>query len=171
MDGLGGDLFVLYWDAKTSRYAGLNASGPAPRNLTPALLAVKGFKEMPLEGIHSVTVPGAVEGWAVIHRRFGKLPWKDLFAQAIAYAENGFPVSEVIQEAWAQHENAEKLRTNPESIRVFLPNGKVPEVGQIFRNPDLARAYRLIANDGPEAFYKGAIAEAILRRHAASGEP
>lgn len=163
MDGPGGDLFVLYWDARTKQYVGLNASGPAPRALTPQFLAGKGFKEMPVMGIQSVTVPGAVEGWARMHERFGKLPWKDLFADAIGYAEQGFPVTEAIQEQWATPDNVKKLRTNPESTRVFLPNGRPPEVGEVFRNPDLGRAYRLIADQGAAAFYKGAIAEAILK--------
>jgi gamma-glutamyltranspeptidase / glutathione hydrolase len=162
MDGPGGDLFVLYWDAQTRQYVGLNASGPAPRSLTPAFLATRGFKQMPDTGIQSVTVPGAVEGWARMHKRFGRLPWKDLFAEAIAYAEKGFPVTEVIQQVWAGAESRNKLWTNVESIRVFLPNGKVPKVGDIFRNPDLGRAYRLIAEQGSAAFYKGAIAEASL---------
>lgn len=161
MDGAGGDLFALYWDAATKQYVGLNGSGPAPRGLTPQFLASKGVKEMPTMGIQSVTVPGAVAGWAAMHKRFGKLPWKDLFADAIAYAERGFPVTEVIQEQWATTTNVDKLRTDPESARVFLPKGRAPQVGELFKNPDLARAYRLIAQD-PESFYKGALAEAIL---------
>src|SRR3954454_22929507 len=105
MDGMGGDLFVLYWDAKAKEYVGLNASGPAPQALTPQFLAGKGMKEMPTVGIHSVTVPGAVDGWAKMHQRFGKLPWKDLFDDAVSYAEQGFPVTEVIQEQWADPVN------------------------------------------------------------------
>lgn len=163
MNGPGGDLFVLYWDARTQQYAGLNASGPAPKGLTPAFLAGKGIKQMPLEGIQSVTVPGAVAGWAAMHARFGKLPWKDLFTDAIAYAEKGFPVSEVIQEIWAVDASVKTLRTDPESVRVFLPGGKVPAIGEIFRNPDLGRAYRLIAEQGSDAVYKGALATAILK--------
>jgi gamma-glutamyltranspeptidase / glutathione hydrolase len=163
MDGPGGDLFVLYWDAKAREYVGLNASGPAPRGLTPESLAAEKFKEMPTAGIQSVTVPGAVAGWAKMHQRFGKLPWKDLMADAIAYAEQGFPVTEAIQEQWAVEDNVKKLRSNPESSRVFLPGNRPPGVGEIFRNPDLARAYRLIAGGGPDAFYKGEIAAAILK--------
>ncbi len=163
MDGPGGDLFVLYWDAKAHEYVGLNASGSAPRGLTPESLAARKIKEMPTGGIQSVTVPGAVGGWAQMHQRFGKLPWKDLMADAIAYAEQGFPVTEAIQEQWAVDDNVKKLRSNAESARVFLPQGRPPRVGEVFRNPDVARAYRLIANGGADAFYKGEIAAAILR--------
>src|SRR5579863_9440165 len=79
MDGVGGDLFALYWDAKTGELTGLNASGPAPRGLTPEFLAKHEIKKMPHDGIHTVTVPGAIDGWARMHQRYGKLPWKDLF--------------------------------------------------------------------------------------------
>ena len=161
MDGIGGDLFVLYWDSKTGHLTGLNASGPAPRGLTPQLLAAHGIKTMPAAGIYSVTVPGAVDGWAMMHKRYGKLPWKDLFASAIAYADQGFPVTEVIQELWSK--STGKLRAHPESARVFLPGGKPPLQGDLFRNPGLARAYRLLADHGPGAFYKGEIAAAILK--------
>jgi len=163
MNGMGGDCFVLYWDAKTGKLTGLNASGPAPRGLSSALLANLGVKTMPTSGIHSVTVPGAVEGWAKIHQRFGKLPWKDLFQPAIAYAERGFPVTEVIREAWSSSGVITKLKTHQESSRVFLPGGQVPAEGQLFRNPDLARALRLIADKGRDAFYKGDIAAALLQ--------
>ena len=158
MDGPGGDLFVLYWDAKTGKLTGLNSSGPAPRGLTPQFLAAKGIKAMPASGIHSVTVPGAVRGWAAMHDRYGKLPWKDLFAAAIAYADQGFPLPEAIREEWF----TARLETNEESKRLFLPAGKPPAVGEVFRNPDLARVYRRIASDGPDAVYKGEIASAIL---------
>ncbi len=169
MDGIGGDLFVLYWDAKAKEYVGLNASGPAPKALTPAFLAGKGIKEMPTVGIHTVTVPGAVDGWAMVHARFGKLPWKDLFDDAIFYAENGFPVTEIIQEQWADAVNLKKLRANPASVRIFLPGDNAPKVGEVFRNPGLAKAYRLIATQGRDAFYKGDIAKAILKTSAAEG--
>ena len=160
MDGIGGDLFVLYWDAKTGKLTGLNASGPAPRGLTPEFLAGKGVKVMPSAGIHTVTVPGAVEGWSKMHQRFGKLPWQELFASAIAYADKGFPVTEAIQEQWTR--SAAKLAGDEETKRVFLHGGKPPQQGDVFRNPDLARAYRLLATEGPQAFYKGEIARAIL---------
>jgi gamma-glutamyltranspeptidase / glutathione hydrolase len=163
MNGMGGDVFAMYWDAKTEKLTGLNGSGPAPKGLSPKFLTDKGVKTMPAAGIHSVTVPGAVDGWWKMHQKFGKLPWKDLFQPAIAYAEQGFPVSEVIVETWSGTATARKLKNHDESARVFLPNGKAPVEGQVFVNPDLGRAYRLVAEKGPEAFYKGEIAAAILK--------
>src|ERR1700680_174562 len=162
-DGLGGDLFALYWDAKTGKLQGLNGSGPAPRGLTPEFLAKLGIKTMPQQGIQSFTVPGAVDGWWKMHQRYGKLPWKDLFQSAIAYAEDGFPVSEAVQESWADAANSSRVKANPESMRVFFPGGKAPLEGDVFRNPGMARAFRLVAEHGPEAIYKGEIAAAILK--------
>src|SRR4051794_39589994 len=162
MDGIGGDLFVLYREGQSGKLVGLNSSGPAPLGLTPEFLSSAGIKTMPTHGIHSVTVPGAVEGWAKMHAKYGKLPWRDLFQSAIYYAERGFPVHEVIQEAWSEPTQVAKLKQDPESVRVFLPGGKPPEVGQLFRNPDMAKALRLIAEHGRDAFYKGEIAAAIL---------
>jgi gamma-glutamyltranspeptidase/glutathione hydrolase len=164
MNGIGGDLFVIYWDAKSGKLTGLNASGPAPRGLSADFLTKQGFRSIP-EGIHSVTVPGAVDGWAKMHERFGKLPWKDLFQSAIAYAEEGFPVTEDAQRYWAG--SAASLRTpsvnQPESARVYLPGGRAPRVGEIFKNPEMGRALRVIAEKGRDAFYKGEIADAILK--------
>jgi len=163
MTGLGGDLFVMYWDAKTGKLTGLNSSGPAPKALSPKFLAQLGIQRMPRDGIHSVTVPGAARGWYAMHQKFGKLPWKDLFAAAIAFADQGFPVHEGVREIWAEPGMVRGLEANDESARVFLPGGKPPETGQIFRNPDMAHAFRLIAEQGPDAFYKGEIAAAILK--------
>jgi gamma-glutamyltranspeptidase/glutathione hydrolase len=160
MNGIGGDLFVIYWDAKTGKLTGLNASGPAPRGLNPEFLAKQGFQSIP-EGIHSVTVPGAVDGWAKMHQKFGKLPWKDLFAAAIAYAEQGFPVTEDAQRYWSG--SIGTLRSHAETSRVYLPGGRAPRVGEVFKNPAMAKAYRILAEKGPDAFYKGEIATAILK--------
>ena len=160
-NGLGGDLFAIYWDAKTGKLSGLNASGPAPRALSPEFLKGKGITAMPSIGIHSVTVPGAVAGWKAIHEKFGKLPWKDLFQGAILLAEQGFPVTEAIQESWDV--NALNTADHAESNRVFMPGGKVPHVGDLFKNPGMGKAFRLIAEQGPDAFYKGDIAAAILK--------
>ncbi len=160
MNGMGGDLFAIYWDAKTGKLYGLNASGWAPKALTIDRLKARGIAQMPESGIDSVTVPGVVDGWAKLHGRFGRLPWRDLFQPAIFYAENGYPVPEIIHDYWA--ETPALLMKNPESRRVFLVDDRVPATGQVFRNPDLARALKLIADQGESAMYKGAIARAIL---------
>src|SRR4051794_26000012 len=151
MNGIGGDLFLIYWDAKAGKLYGLNASGWAPRKLTIEFLRQHGITAMPHDGIHSVTVPGAVDGWSQAHKRFGKLPWKDLFTPAIYYAEHGYAVPEIIQDYWADEEG--KLGKTDEARRVFLPSGKVPELGSTFNNPDIAKSLRLIAEKGRDAFY------------------
>jgi gamma-glutamyltranspeptidase/glutathione hydrolase len=166
-NGLGGDLFAIYWEAKTGKLYGLNASGWAPKSLTIDHLSSKGEKEMPQFGIDSITVPGVVDGWTKLHQRWGKLPWHSLFQSAIFYADHGFPVAEVVQAWWAA--DRDHLLTNPESTRVFLPNGKVPDSNSLFRNPDLAHALTLVADQGESAYYKGAIAQAILKTSADLG--
>ena len=158
MNGIGGDLFAIYWDAKTGKLYGLNASGWAPQALTIEHLRAKGVNSMPQFGIDSITVPGAVSGWDQLHSRFGKVAWKELLQPAIFYAKNGYPVPELIHGFWS---DAEQL-TDPDSRRVYLPGGKVPALGEIFRNPDLAKALQLIADNGASAFYRGEIAKAIL---------
>lgn len=160
MNGIGGDLFAIYWDAKTGKLYGLNSSGWAPRGLTSDRLKAKGASSMPEAGIVAVTVPGAVAGWGALHDRFGKLPWKEILAPAIYYAEHGYPVPELIQGFWQA--GVETISADPESRRVYLPNGNPPDIGQIFHNPDLAKALGLIADQGPAAYYKGEIARAIL---------
>jgi gamma-glutamyltranspeptidase / glutathione hydrolase len=167
MNGMGGDLFAIYWEAKTGKLYGLNSSGWAPRGLTPEHLKSKGATAMPASGIDTVTVPGAVAGWGALHQRFGRLPWKDLFQPAIFYAEQGYPVPEIIHAYWQI--SAEWIAADSESRRVFLPDGKSPAVGDLFRNPDVAKALRLVAQDGPSAFYKGEIARAILNTSQALG--
>jgi gamma-glutamyltranspeptidase / glutathione hydrolase len=162
MNGMGGDLFAIYWDAKSGKLYGLNSSGWAPRALTIEHLKAKptGATSMPLKGIDSVTVPGAVAGWHALHERFGRLTWKDLFQSAIFYADEGYPVPEIIAGYW--NGSAEWLSQDAEAQRVYLTNGKAPVVGQVFQNHDLAKALRLVAQDGADAFYKGEIASAIL---------
>jgi len=167
MNGIGGDLFVIYWDAKTGKLYGLNASGWAPQGLTIEHLKAKGVTAMPQSGIDSVTVPGVVDGWTKLHDRFGKLPWRDLFQPAIFFANHGYPVPELIHDYWKA--SLPGLMQNPESQRVFLSSGTVPETGEIFRNPGIAQALTRIANDGESAFYKGAIAQAILKTSAQLG--
>jgi len=161
MNGMGGDLFAIYWDAKTGKLYGLNSSGWAPKGLTPEYLKAKGDATMPQSGIDTVTVPGAVAGWGALHQRFGRLPWKELFQPAIFYAENGYPVPELIH---AYFESAPPAIANdPESRKTYLPHGHPPALGEVFQNLNLAKALRLVAQDGPSTFYKGEIAQAILR--------
>jgi gamma-glutamyltranspeptidase/glutathione hydrolase len=128
--------------------------------LTVAHIKGMDANAMPKTGIDSVTVPGAVAGWGALHGRFGRLPWKDLFQSAIFYADNGYPVPELIHGFWL--EAPEAFANDPEGRRVYLPKGKPPEVGDIFRNADLAKALRLVAEKGPDAYYRGEIAHAIL---------
>ena len=167
MNGIGGDLFLLYWEAKTGKLYGLNASGWAPQGLSIDFLEKNGVKSMPEEGIHSVTVPGAVDGWAKAHARFGRLPWQDLFEPAIFYAEHGYEVPEIIHDFWVIGQR--RLKQTDEAQRVFLPKGKPPEVGEKFSNPDLGKTLRLLAKNGPSEFYRGEIAQAILKTSMALG--
>jgi len=160
MCGIGGDLWMIHWDAKTGQSTGLNASGWSGKAYTLENLAQRGAQFRP-HGIHQVTVPGAVDGFFKAHQRFGKLPWRDLFQPAIALARDGFPVTEIIQ--WDWEHGVSKLMADENARRVYLINGRAPAVGEIFKNPELAQALTLIATQGPAAFYKGAITEAILK--------
>src|SRR5262245_9738054 len=160
MNGVGGDLFVLYWDAKAKRLHGLNASGWAATGLTPALLASKGVTSMPRDGAFSVTVPGAVAGWQALRDKFGTKPLSELLAPAIHYANQGFPVGEITAQEWAA---ASGRVSSPTAARTYLPDGRPPVAGQVFRNPDLGRSLTRIAEQGRDGFYKGATAEAIVR--------
>jgi len=159
MNGPGGDLFALVFDAKSGSLIGINASGWAPKALSIEYLKKQGLSLMPTSGIHTVTVPGSVAGWEKLHKRFGKLPWPDLFKPAIYYAENGFPVTELIQWDW---ENSNSPPLGDDARKLYLPNGTAPKVGEIFRNPQLGRAFRLIAQLGAGAFYDGPVGEALL---------
>jgi len=158
MNGPGGDLFALIWDAKSGALTGINASGWAPAGLSIEYLKKQNMPRMPTSGIHTVTVPGCVAGWEKLHKRFGKLPWSDLFKPAIYYAESGFPVTELIQWDW---ENSNSPLSD-EARKLYLPNGAAPKVGEIFRNPQLGRAFRLIAQLGARALYDGPVGEALL---------
>ena len=159
MNGPGGDLFALVWDAKTESLVGINASGWAPQALSIDYLKKLGMSRMPSDGIHTVTVPGCVAGWEKLHQRFGRLAWRDLFKPAIYYAENGFPVTELIQWDW---ENTNS-RLSDDARKLYLPNGSAPKVGEIFRNPQLGHAFRLIAELGARAFYSGPVGQALLK--------
>ena len=159
--GIGGDLFAIRYDAKTGKLTGINASGWAPEKLTPDLLRKKGFTQMPQSGVFSITVPGCVDGWAKLHQKFGRLPWAELFAPAIYFAQHGFPVTEFIDAYWRGGQSL--LEKDANARRVFLINGEAPKVGEVFRNPEYARALELIAKQGEDAFYRGPIGKAIVK--------
>ncbi len=159
-NGIGGDLFVQYYEAKTGKLYGLNAGGWAPSGLTPELLRAKGNARMPSAGVYTITVPGAVKGWEMLRARFGSMPLADLLAPAIFYADDGFPVTDIIAGDWNQA--TRKLAADPAAAHTFLPNGRAPKAGEVFKNPDLAGTLRLIAEKGPAGFYEGKTADAIL---------
>jgi gamma-glutamyltranspeptidase/glutathione hydrolase len=166
-NGAGGDLFAIVYDAKSGKLHGVNSSGWAPAGLTPEFLRSKGVTEMPQAGINSVTVPGAVDGWDRLLTKFGKLKFADVLAPAIAYAEDGFAVGEVVSVFW--HDSEKTLKADPATAKTYLVNGHAPVVGEIFRNPELAWTYRQIAAKGRDAFYKGEIAQRILATSAGHG--
>ena len=166
-DGIGGDLFAIVYDAKSGKLYGLNASGWAPTALTAEYLRAKGMTSMPQRGIHSVTVPGTVDGWAKLLQRFGTKTFADVLAPAIRYAELGFPVGEVVSVYWRDSESI--LKEDSATAALYMPGGKVPASGQVFKNPELAWTYRQIALAGRDAFYKGAVSKRILATFAAHG--
>jgi gamma-glutamyltranspeptidase / glutathione hydrolase len=170
-NGVGGDLFAIVWDAKSQKLHGLNASGRSPKSLTLARLQEElrqlNVKTIPPRGPLPVSVPGAVDGWFELHGKFGKLPMRELLAPAIAYARNGFPVTEVIAEGWVR--NARLLKDYPNFAATYLPNGRPPAKGEIFRNPLLADTLTRIAEGGRDAFYKGDIAQRIEKYMRANG--
>jgi gamma-glutamyltranspeptidase/glutathione hydrolase len=160
MNGIGGDLFAIVYDAKANKLYGLNASGWAPKELTIEYLEKQGLKEMPQKGINAVTVPGAVEGWQKLADKFGRKKLSEDLAAAIATAGNGFPVPEITASYWAGDVDA--LRSNETATKVYLPGDHAPKTGEIFRNRDLAWSLEQIAAHGRDAYYKGEIAAKIL---------
>lgn len=169
--GVGGDLFAIVWDAKTRQLHGLNASGRSPLGLSyeqlTAELGKLGRKTIPPTGLLPISVPGAVDGWYELHAKFGRRPMAELLAPAIRYAEEGFPLTELIALYWGSADR--HYKNLPGSAHAtWVPGGKVPKKGDIFRNPDLARTYRRLAEGGRDAFYRGAIADeidAFMREH------
>jgi gamma-glutamyltranspeptidase/glutathione hydrolase len=163
-NGLGSDAFCILWDG--TRLHGLNASGRAPAAWTPAWFAAKcgaDAKTPPLRGWDSVTVPGAIAGWAALSERFGKLAFGDLLQPAIEIAERGYAVPIVVQQKWAAAAALPELNSQPGFARVFLPHDRAPRVGELFRFADAARTLRRIAETKGEAYYRGDVAEAIAR--------
>ncbi len=160
-NGIGGDLFALVYIAREDKLYALNASGWSPQAMTREALRARGHAAMPETGIDSITVPGAVAGWHALRERFGTLPFSRILAPAIGYATEGFPVTELIAADWSA--GVSKLSQQAYAKQLYLPGGGAPAVGDVFRNPDLARSYRLIAEHGRDGFYKGPVADGILR--------
>ena len=160
MDGVGGDLFAMVYDASTGQLHGVNASGWTPANLTLDVLQSRGLTDMPQSGIHPVTVPGAVSGWALLGARYGRKSLSENLAAAIRVADEGFPMTEVTSAEWANRESL--LRGYPNTAITYLPAGRPPRVGEVFRNPDLVWTLSQIAAEGPDAFYRGEIAGRLL---------
>ncbi len=166
MNGIGGDLFAIVYDAKANKLYGLNASGWAPKGLTIEYLQKQGLRSMPQQGVNAITVPGAVDGWQKLADKFGRKKLSEDLAAAIRTAQDGFPVPEWTAAYWARE--LDHLRTNETAAQTYLPQDRPPRVGEIFRNPELAWSLQQIAQDGREAFYKSEIAAKILeamKRH------
>jgi gamma-glutamyltranspeptidase/glutathione hydrolase len=157
--GIGGDLFAIVWDANTKTLHGLNASGRSPASLTLDYFKKQGLTQVPPYGPLPVTVPGCVDGWFELHARFGKLPMDEVLAPAIAYADNGFAVSELIAYYWQL--NIPSREEWAGFADTFMPDGRAPRKGEVFKNPKLANTYRMIAEGGRDVFYKGDIARTI----------
>jgi len=158
--GMGGDLYAIVWDAKTQKLYGLNASGRSPYKATRQFFAEKRLAYIPGNGPLSWSVPGCVDGWEELHKRFGKLSREAILGPTIRYAEEGFPVSELIGSYW--HRSRERLGRQPEWARTYQVGDRAPGPGDVFKNPSLARSYREIARHGRDAFYKGRIAREIV---------
>jgi gamma-glutamyltranspeptidase/glutathione hydrolase len=158
--GIGGDLFVIYWDNKTQKLYGLNASGRSPYKLNRDVFKQKGLREIPGNGLLSWSVPGCVAGWEDLRARFGAMPLAEILAPSIKYAEEGFAVTEIIGNGWKAFTPV--MQRWPDSAKTYMPGGQAPSEGEIFRNPRLAASYRAIAKEGPAAFYRGAIAQQIV---------
>jgi gamma-glutamyltranspeptidase / glutathione hydrolase len=160
MNGMGGDLFAIVYDAKTKKLYGLNSSGWTPAGLTAQLLADNGITDMNRAGAHRVTVPGAVAGWDALRSKFGTMPLDKLLSAAIYYAENGYPVTEIISEEWAAAEKSKS--SQPGFKETYMPAGHTPATGEMFRNPALAASLKMVAAKGRDGFYKGPLAERVV---------
>jgi len=166
MNGIGGDLFAIVYDAKANKLYGLNASGWAPKALTIDALHKQGLREMPQTGANTITVPGTVEGWQKLADKFGRKKLAEDLAAAIATAKNGYPVTEWVAMYWAG--SVDYLRGDDEAAKLYLPNDHAPKAGEVFRNTDLAWSLQQIADHGRDAYYKGEIAKRVLetiKRH------
>jgi gamma-glutamyltranspeptidase/glutathione hydrolase len=158
-NGIGGDLFAIVWDANTKKLHGLNASGRSPKSLTLDYFLEHGYESIPYYGPLPVSVPGCVDGWFELHKKFGKLTMKENLQPTIDYARNGFPMAELI--AFYLERSAPRYEQYAGFKEVFMPDGRTPKKGEIFKNPYLANTLQTIAEEGRDAFYKGDIARTI----------
>lgn len=165
--GVGGDAFALIWIARDKKLYGINASGPAPMELTADWIRGQGYETVPALGPIPVTVPGSVRGWQLALERFGTLGLDTLLSRPIDYASNGFPVSQRIARAWQW--STEKMSAHPDSCRVWLPDGRAPRPGELFRNPEFANTLKILAEQGFDAFYEGDIGGQIAECVQAAG--
>jgi gamma-glutamyltranspeptidase/glutathione hydrolase len=159
MNGVGGDLFAIVYSARDKKVHGLNASGRAPAAATPAEFARRSLAEIPYRGVLSISVPGVVDGWHELLAKHGTIPLARALEPAIGYARDGFAVSEIIAAQWRDEEQT--LARDPAAAATFLPGGRAPAPGDVFRNPNLAATLEALARGGRDAFYRGAIAAAI----------
>ena len=166
-NGIGGGLFAIILDAQSNKLHGLNASGPAPMNLSIDYFEQQGLKKIPAYGPLPVTVPGAVDGWVKLHEKFGKLKFKSLFEPTIEYAEKGFPITETI--AYYLDKSQKRFEKYPNFSEVWIKNGRMPQKGEIFKNPQLANTLRIIAEKGRAGFYEGEIAQTMANFVQAQG--
>ncbi|GGW78640.1 gamma-glutamyltransferase [Alteromonas halophila] len=157
--GIGGDLFAIVWDAKNSELVGLNGSGRSPKSLKKSEFSARGHNKIPSFGALPVSVPGAVDGWFMLHERFGSLPMTTVLTPAITYAKKGYPVTELVAYYWQM--NVDRIGDYDGFSDIFMPHGRAPREGEIFKNPALAATYEKIATGGRDAFYKGDIARTI----------
>ena len=157
--GIGGDLFAIVWIDEDKKLYGLNSSGPAPKDMSIGKLKAMGIDKIPPYGPLPVTVPGAVAGWTALHKRFGNKPFDELFNNAIYYADNGFPVTEVV--GYYLQLSSERYKDFPNFADVWMPNGEALKKGDVFVNKDLSNTYKQIAKSYGESFYKGDIAQTI----------
>jgi gamma-glutamyltranspeptidase/glutathione hydrolase len=165
VNGIGGDLFTIYYEAKTGKVYGLNSSGWTPKALTIEHLKNKGVTKIEPRSVHTITVPGCVAGWDALRKRFGTKPFSELLASAVFYAENGFPLPEIGARGWITR----ALLTQPGYRDTYMPGGVRPQLGDVFKNPALAESLRQVASKGRDGYYKGSMAANLVKFLQAQG--
>ena len=159
--GIGGDLFAIVWDAESQKLYGLNASGRSPYDLKREYFLKNGYKSIPARGPLPVSVPGCVDGWFELHKKFGSIDMDEILSPAINYARNGFPMADIIAYQWKSNVNV--LKDFPGFKETFMPGGRAPEKGEIFKNPGLANTYEILAKKGRDGFYRGDVAKTMVK--------